>query len=206
MSNPLSGRLRLRESHRHDNPPIGGLPMALLYQYRPARRGRLARGLLHRRGGAELRRARDRWGARRVDLSCFALALVPPPSVSGISRVLVRWVPPRHIRGGVLLVCGCPRPCCWSGRFCRCDGPSFPSAGRRRQLLPLGGGRAHVLAGSSPSPRASVASGPQSSASGVWPPDASMWSTPSAVCRTARWTASTSPVEVDGDAPRRGGR
>jgi uncharacterized membrane protein YfcA len=86
---------------------IGGPPMALLYQHRSPSQLRSTLAIYFIAGAALSLVGLAIGGALEGSTFLLALALVPALFVGfAISRVLVRWVPPRHIRGGVLLVCG----------------------------------------------------------------------------------------------------
>ena len=86
---------------------IGGPPMALLYQHRSPSQLRSTLAIYFIAGAALSLVGLAIGGALEGSTFLLALALVPALLVGfAISRVLVRWVPPRHIRGGVLLVCG----------------------------------------------------------------------------------------------------
>jgi len=86
---------------------IGGPPMALLYQHRSPSQLRSTLAIYFIAGASLSLVGLAIGGALEGSTFLLALALVPALFVGfAISRVLVRWVPPRHIRGGVLLVCG----------------------------------------------------------------------------------------------------
>lgn len=86
---------------------IGGPPMALLYQHRSPSQLRSTLAIYFIAGAALSLVGLAIGGALEGSTFLLALALVPALLVGfAISRVLVRWLPPRHIRGGVLLVCG----------------------------------------------------------------------------------------------------
>jgi hypothetical protein len=85
---------------------IGGPPMALLLQHRPPHQIRSTLGVYFLLGAAlsltGLGLAGDLEG------STFVLAMLMAPCLLvgfGLSRVLNRWLPRRHVRGGVLTVC-----------------------------------------------------------------------------------------------------
>jgi uncharacterized membrane protein YfcA len=81
--------------------------MALLYQHRSPSQLRSTLAIYFIAGAALSLVGLAIGGALEGSTFLLALALVPALLVGfAISRVLVRWVPPRHIRGGVLLVCG----------------------------------------------------------------------------------------------------
>ncbi|HSE07672.1 MAG TPA: sulfite exporter TauE/SafE family protein [Nocardioidaceae bacterium] len=85
---------------------IGGPPMALLYQHRTPRQIRSTLALYFIAGAALSLVGLAVAGTLDRSTFLLALALVPALVVGfALSRLLDRWVPRRHIRSGVLLVC-----------------------------------------------------------------------------------------------------
>lgn len=85
---------------------IGGPPMALLYQHRSPRQIRSTLALYFIAGAALSLVGLAVAGTLDRSTFLLALALVPALVVGfALSRLLDRWVPRRHIRSGVLLVC-----------------------------------------------------------------------------------------------------
>jgi uncharacterized membrane protein YfcA len=86
---------------------IGGPPMALLYQHRPPTQIRSTLALYFIVGAGLSLTGLGLAGSLEPHALLLALALVPSLLAGfGISRLLVKRVPSRHIRSGVLLVCG----------------------------------------------------------------------------------------------------
>ena len=86
---------------------IGGPPMAVLYQHRPPSQIRSTLAVYFIGGAALSLTGLGVAGALRWSTFLFALSLVPALFLGfGLSRLLVHRVPARHIRAGVLWVCG----------------------------------------------------------------------------------------------------
>jgi uncharacterized membrane protein YfcA len=85
---------------------IGGPPLALLYQHRSPRQIRSTLGVYFVAGAGLSLAGLGLAGALEVSTLLLALALVPALLAGfALSRVADRWVPRRHIRTGVLVVC-----------------------------------------------------------------------------------------------------
>jgi uncharacterized protein len=85
---------------------IGGPPLALLYQHRTPRQLRSTLAVYFVAGAGLSLLGLALAGALQPSTFLLAVAMVPALVVGfGLSRILVRWVPSRHIRSGVLIVC-----------------------------------------------------------------------------------------------------